>query len=55
MNKMIETLKGEGSESYIKLQNIKSFGNVKKTVIVPTDSRLFIPMDGMDGKKVIED
>jgi major vault protein len=55
----IEVLKQEGSESYIKLQQVLSFANVDKTIVVPTDSKLFIPMGNMDNsgslKKMIQD
>ena len=50
--KIIEVLKEQGGEMYIKLQQVLSFMNVSKTVIVPTDSKLFIPMGGFDQTKL---
>jgi len=49
--KIIEVLKEQGGEMYIKLQQVLSFMNVDKTVIVPTDSKLFVPMGGFDQTK----
>ena len=52
--KIIEVLKEEGGDAYIRLQQVLSFMNVDKTVIVPTDSRLFVPMGGLEnGTKIL--
>lgn len=51
MEKVIETLHKEGSETYIRLQQIASFQQVDKTIIVPTDSRLFVPIGNLDNDK----
>ncbi len=42
--KIIELLKDQGGDAYIRLQQVLSFMNVDKTVIIPTDSKLFVPM-----------
>lgn len=53
ISQIIETLKKEGGDMYIKLQQVLSFMNVDKTVIVPTDSRLFLPMGSFEnGEKI---
>jgi major vault protein len=41
--KIASAIKQEGGESYIRLQQVASFGNVEKTLIVPSDSKLWIP------------
>lgn len=52
ISKTIEALKAAGSDQYLKLQQIGTFNNVDKTLIVPTDSKLFIPMaDLLEGTK----
>ena len=51
--KLITALKAEGGESYIRLQQVLSFMNVEKTVIVPTDSKLFVPMGNIDSTSKI--
>jgi len=50
---IIQALENEGGATYIKLQQILSFMNVDKTIIVPTDSRIFLPMDGLGINKEI--
>ena len=44
MNTSIDHLTQEGGEAYIRLQQVQSFRNVDKTIIVPTDSKLFVPI-----------
>lgn len=53
--KIIEVLKNEGGDTYIRLQQVLSFTNVDKTVVVPTDSRLFIPMGSMINNKSLDE
>ncbi|MHA1733178.1 MAG: SPFH domain-containing protein [Promethearchaeota archaeon] len=51
IKKTIEALAVDGGEAYIRLQQVASFENVDKTIIVPTDSRLFVPVgDASKGK-----
>jgi hypothetical protein len=56
IQKIIETLKAEGGNAYIKLQQVLSFTNVDKTLIVPTDSKLFVPIgtSGSDHKQFLD-
>ncbi|HME55708.1 MAG TPA: SPFH domain-containing protein [Candidatus Lokiarchaeia archaeon] len=42
ISKIIEVL--QSPDAYIRLQQVLSFKNVEKTVVVPTDSRLFVPI-----------
>ena len=51
ITRVIQALKEQGGEMYIKLQQVLSFMNVDKTVIVPTDSKLFVPMGGFENVK----
>ncbi|WP_371801875.1 hypothetical protein [Candidatus Lokiarchaeum ossiferum] len=37
-------LESSTTEEYLRLQQVKSFQNVEKTVILPTDSKIFVPM-----------
>ncbi len=55
IGKVIEALQKDGDNTYIRLQQVLSFTNVDKTVIVPTDLRLFVPMgDVLQNKKIDE-
>ncbi len=52
ITKIIEALNEKGGDAYIRLQQVLSFMNVDKTVIVPTDSKLFVPMGGFGNGKL---
>lgn len=46
----IAAIREQGGEAYIRLQQVQAFQNVEKTIVVPTDSRLFVPLgDGAKG------
>ena len=48
ISKIIDALKTQEEKASIRLQQVLSFKNVKKTVVVPTDSRLFVPIGQND-------
>nr|MDO8108729.1 hypothetical protein [Candidatus Sigynarchaeota archaeon] len=54
MTQSLEVLQKQGADAYLRLQQVLSFANVEKTVIVPTDSRLFIPLGEADKAKKAE-
>ena len=51
MVRTIETLQIDGSRAYLQMQHILSFANIGKTLIVPSDSKLILPI--LD-KKLLE-
>ena len=52
ISKIIASL-GDNPDRYIRLQQVLSFKNVSKTVVVPTDSKLFVPIGSMSGDDAI--
>jgi major vault protein len=55
MTQSLAILQKDGADAYLRLQQVLSFANVEKTVIVPTDSRLFIPMGDLEkAKKAVD-
>jgi major vault protein len=55
MTQSLAILQKDGADAYLRLQQVMSFANVEKTVIVPTDSRLFIPMGDIEKAKKLTD
>ncbi|GAB4328144.1 MAG: hypothetical protein Kow0069_35290 [Promethearchaeota archaeon] len=51
VKQLAEALTSKGGEAYIRLQQVLSFVNVDKTLIVPSDSRLFVPLGSLEGRK----
>lgn len=43
MKRVIETVKADDSKTLLQLEHIKAFGNIRKVLILPTDSKLFLP------------
>ncbi len=48
MKQSLQTLNNEGAEEYLRLQQVQSFNNVEKTIVVPSESKVFMPLGNLE-------
>jgi len=52
MNEILTHLHDTAADAYIRLEQIRSFNNVEKTVVLPSDAKIWVPYGANDNKLV---